>query len=256
VSSVYHISVLRSYIEERRARNGAYSLRTFAREMELSAGFLSKILSGQRKMSPKSAQVLAGNLGLGARQQTAFIQSAVLDENQTTDSFGPTAQNDSTRDVFLAHDAFRLVSEWYHGALLELFKLGDEMHNPARAAKALGLPIPLIRDAVTRLADLGLLGQPDGNAKPRFAHIEVASKRDEGIRIYHEQMLGKAIESLSKIPPSNRDITGFQMASSVEKIAEAKDRIRAFRKELQELLSTGKPDTVFACEIGLFPVVT
>ena len=50
-----------------------------------------------------------------------------------------------------------------------------------------------------------------------------------------------------------RDFSGITMAINVEKLDEAKEMIRAFRRKLCKFLETGKKTEVYTLRVQLFP---
>lgn len=55
-------------LRRRQNRNAAYSLRAFARDLEIAPAHLSQVLNGKRRLSPDLASRLASKLSLNIRQ--------------------------------------------------------------------------------------------------------------------------------------------------------------------------------------------
>ena len=74
------------------------------------------------------------------------------------------------------------------------------------------------------------------------------------LRRFHEQNLKRAISALHDDPVERRDITSITMAVDVDKLSLAKKRIKAFRREMSELLETGNRSEVYNLTLALFPM--
>jgi len=68
--------VLRRELQNRQQKNPAYSMRAFARDLDLSASGLSEVLSGKHSLSLRRAITVSKKLGLSEEHADAFIQSA------------------------------------------------------------------------------------------------------------------------------------------------------------------------------------
>ncbi len=76
--------ILIEEFERRRIRNPHYSQRAFARDLEISSGALSQILSGKRHLGTRAAATVADALSLNSEDKNRFIHLAriqnLLDE--------------------------------------------------------------------------------------------------------------------------------------------------------------------------------
>lgn len=69
-----YISILQRYFELRKKRNPRYSLRKYAKDLELTPMHLSYILRGQRGLSRKKAEVITKVLRLSYADRKKFLQ--------------------------------------------------------------------------------------------------------------------------------------------------------------------------------------
>lgn len=70
-------NLLHGKFMEAKAGNPRYSLRAFARRLEISAGSLSAILSGKRVISKKLAEKIADRLGLDDQSRSELLKTFV-----------------------------------------------------------------------------------------------------------------------------------------------------------------------------------
>ena len=128
----------RSYLREqllmRMKKNPEFSLRAFSRLLGISPSFLSRVLSGQRALTPEQAHPISKALKLSSRE-SQYLELLTLIE-RTSDQqakasllerrrIAQTQAGAATVSTDLSIDAFRVVSEWYHVALLEMTELNQ-----------------------------------------------------------------------------------------------------------------------------------
>jgi len=65
--------VIQKTFTQRRAKNASYSLRAFARDIDISSGVLCQILNGKREMKPKTARLLGLHLGYQGSSLETFV---------------------------------------------------------------------------------------------------------------------------------------------------------------------------------------
>lgn len=68
-----YLKLLLDHFENRRTRNPAYSLRAFARDLDIDNGNLKKILSGKLSVSPKVAYKIGKHIELKEKALLEFI---------------------------------------------------------------------------------------------------------------------------------------------------------------------------------------
>lgn len=77
MKTLLYQEVLRNHFESKRARNPAYSLRAFARDLDIDNGNLKKILSGKLSVSPKVAYKIGKHMELKEKALLEFIMPSL-----------------------------------------------------------------------------------------------------------------------------------------------------------------------------------
>ena len=70
-----HVRILAEELTDRKRTNERFSLRAFARALDLHPSSLSRIMSGNQELSLKAAALVLSKLELTPERQTAFITS-------------------------------------------------------------------------------------------------------------------------------------------------------------------------------------
>lgn len=232
---------------EIRSKNPAYSLRAFASKLDLNSGTLSSILNGKRKISKKTALRILDRLNLAPDERAEYL--AVFSREDVS-------QEPKVTYLQISSDQFRVISEWFHFALLSLLLTDDFKPNVAWIARRLGVSVREVRSAIQRLVRLGLLVQNKNGSfsrgSPRYETTDDLA--NISVRKSHFETLELARKALEQVPIEFRDFTTVTMAVDPSKISEAKKRIRAFQDSLSDLMESGKRTEVYRLSMELFPL--
>lgn len=249
---------LKDSLEQRSQKNPKYSLRAFARDLDLAPQILSAVFNNKKGISVEVASKIATRLGLNEQESNYFCDLVDLTHARSVGARKIAAlrlarYKQELKFQNLKMDAFRLISDWYHYAILELTFVQGFKSDTAWIAKRLKISQHEAQQAVERLLRTGLLIEEKGQyTKAETHHTTTHDVPSEAIRNFNRQILQKATDALTFQDVSERDLTTMTMAIDVKKIPEAKKRIRAFRHELTEFLETGERKEVYCLSLQLF----
>ncbi len=235
------------------AKNPQFSLRAFARKLDVDPGFLSRILNGKRRVTRALAE--------------RFCRAMMLDPTETArilSHFPQRRRQVSKMDqvdasyLQLTADQFRIVSDWYYFGILSLIRTDDFQSDPEWIAKRLGIRVDETKRALDRLSRLEMIEKDSRNQWCRTqVSLETTDEvLDLSIRKSHLQTLDLAKASIEKDSNSERDFTATTMAIDPSRIDEAKVLIRQFQDDMDSLLegqSRNKKE-VYRLMVGLFPL--
>ncbi|MDG0815894.1 TIGR02147 family protein [Bdellovibrio svalbardensis] len=255
----YRSFILREY-EKRKKKNPRYSMRAFARDIGMNSSRMSEMLSGKGGISESRAVNIAEKLNLPAGIKDYFVDLVIVEHSrseQVRENAEKRLRNRGDHYFEINHDAFKMISEWYHVALLECFHLSGFQPNPQSISDKLGITIEQSEEAFQRLTSLGLLNlTPEGVWEiSHDSHKTLQDVPNEAIREFHRQVIGKAVGSIKENNVDSRDFSAVMLATSKEGLSYAKTRIRDFRRELtQELESMADKNSVYCMSIQFFEV--
>lgn len=247
---------LQNELLRRCEKNPSYSLRAFARTLGCDVGTLSKILKGQRGIGRITIERLGMRLGLSPEEVGSFVSKSRRGKPATQAPAGASVAIDYQQ---LTLDRFKVISDWYHYAILEVMALDRFRPDPRWIARELGISVSEVNVAVERLRRIELIEvTPDG----KWVDLTDGTSTTTGspftavaFRKLQKQVLEKAIVALEEVPMDLRDQTSVTLAIDSDRIPEAKERIKAFRRELSRFLSRGKKrDAVYQLGVSLFPL--
>ncbi|MGE4132142.1 MAG: TIGR02147 family protein [Bdellovibrionales bacterium] len=219
---------------ERRGRNPHYSMRAFARDLDLSASTLCEFLKGKTSFSRERVLDIGKKVGLSENHIEHFYDLIVFRHNGSEEKRLEAKQRIERRvtqqESRLSLDQFEAISGWHHMALLELVDLGPEFHSSDRLASVLDLEVTEVDAAVERLIGLGLLAREGDLLKPSQCQTLVGDGQESSaVQTYHQQMLEQSEKALTSVPVEMRNFQSMVFSMS-------NDDVSSFKKDLEKCL--------------------
>jgi len=260
-SSHYYQTVIRDELAKRLEKNPRYSLRAFSRALAIDPGMLSRVLNGERIPSLTYSKKLLPHLDLAPAAAKKFLES-VAKANKEKSFVKNRAklkkilfQEEVLPNRSLSPDQFRIISDWYHYAILQLIATEDFRSNPSWIAKQLGIAEGEAEKAIDRLKIFGFIDEVAGNyvrLTPSLSTGDLTlTTKAQRKRI--RQVTEKSLLSLENHPIRVRNHTTLTVAIDPERINLAKEMIQDFMGELCEVMQT-KKKTVYELQINFFPL--
>lgn len=241
--------VLQRELSKRCANNPRYSLRAFAKGLGIGHSQLSLVLAGKRNLSSASITKIGERLGLEMQEVLAMKNFQHKHRGQEI----ALAHNQATMDL----EAFMIISEWYHYALLSLFEVEGQDQSAEMLAKALGIPALEVRAAIERLERAGMIEKgADERWYQKSSPVRIENTHStQATRRFQKKLMEKAMESLERDPFDQRDHSSMTMAIDPDLIPYARERIREFRRQLtEELENKGSPKKVYNLTVQICPI--
>lgn len=258
---VFHIQQLQRALAKRKQTDARYSLRGLARDLEMSAAALSRLLNGKKGISPKRAGEIAKRLHFTRDELKMFLLSVSAHHARS-----PAEREKSCRE--LESLLKRLARKnplplegpsghlcWQHMAVLELFEIGEGIASEAWLAKKLGLPAPRIQQIVRDLLDLKILSVEGEGYKATSQESETTFDiPSASLKNFHSKILERAQVSLFQDDVSKREFLSMVFTFRSEKFNEAREAIRDFQESFARRFGATeeKKDSVYSLSVQLF----
>lgn len=241
----------------RNQANPRYSLRAYARDLDLSPSRLSEIFARKNGLSVESAARVAKVIPLSESERAFFCdlvaaQHARSLAQRRNARARVLARTTAPTETVLPLDQFRYISNWHFLALVELAGTHDFRNDPAWIARRLSITELEAKDAVLVLKRLGILAETEGRLRVvgefRTTTDSVPSK---AIRKFHSQILHKAERAMHLQPIEERDLSAIILPISTADLPMARKMIQEFRRELNRKLgATEHPkDEVYSLSV-------
>ncbi len=237
---------LQNELVSRYRKNPRYSLRAFAKSLEIEPSALSKILRGKRRLTSSMQMRIGHRMGMSPVEMEKFRESESSKEEATFET--------------LSSDAFQVMADWYHYAIVELSKIERFKSDVRWISRALGISVNEANAALERLERLKIIerdesGKITSTALNRTIAEPSDSYRTSAARLFQKQILQKAVDAVEIVSLDRRENSGVTMAINLAKLPEAEAIIRKFRRSLMALLETGDTkQEVYQLAVALYPL--
>lgn len=232
----YYIDQLNEELQKRVGRNSQYSLRSFARDLDVSPSWLSEVLSQKKGMSTKKAEEIARALQLSRKDSTYFILSvqakhsrSILDREFAKKKIQGLAKNWSSQKM--TFEEFHPISDWHYNAILELIEIEGCEHTDAVIGRRLGIGTRKAALAVEKLISLNLIERREGRLFALSSEYETPNDiPHDAIKRHHHQMLQKASKALDEQSVLQREFLNMTLSFDAARLKEAQKEIRKFQR--------------------------
>ena len=249
----YYVLKIKECLSVKQKENPQYSLRAFARDIGVHHGTLGQVLRGIRHLPYKDADSVANKLRLSPKERTLFMES-LLRKKLSIDSI----KIDELDESFMLDESFyKVLAEWEHYAILELFNLDGFKGSLEEIASKLNLSKNRAEVALNNLIVCGLL-VVDGFGRLSPAHTDLRTTeniKSQALRDSHIETMKMGIEKIESVEVELRDFSSIAVSLNLDKLPEAKTIIREFRMKMAALLRDCEQKTdVYQLAIQFFPL--
>ncbi len=253
---------LKFEFEARKKRRPHYSLRAFARDLELSPSALSEYLSGKLTFSEERVMQVAKKIQIKPTQKEHWLDLIKMESSGSKADREVAAvkvrARSSQEKGNLALDLFKIVSDWYHYALLELIDVNSKYQDHKTAAKALGIDTKTVKESWERLIQVGLAEKTDGVYKAStlatFVGEDIPSA---ALRNYHAGLISKSLVAQEEQPIEKKEFISIVFSFNSADLKSIKDELYKFEVDLTNRYSQSKnKDSVYCLSTQLFNLVS
>ncbi|WP_413293124.1 DUF4423 domain-containing protein [Bdellovibrio sp. HCB185ZH] len=243
--------------KKRKTKNSSYSMRAFARDLEMNASRLSEIMNGKVGLSDLKGAEIAQRFGLNGKDREYFLD--LIRAEHARSSIAKKEARERVRmylldERTLTDSEFHAVADWRNLALLELLTVPEIETSAASFAQKLGLPVAEVEEVVAQLVACRMLD----TSGERWQALEgdfttSADVSSKAVQNFHSQMLKRAGRAIQNDPVEDREFSSVIFAMSAQQMKYAKDRLREFRRSLvRELEAIPGKEKVFSLSMQLF----
>jgi len=246
------LQILSEEFEKSKANNPRYSVRAFARRLNINPATLSLILKGKRKIPKNYVNEMCDRLKLNPSRRNRFLRSLQIQAKYEED----LTQKIESEKYYLDMDKHsELVTSWEYFAVLSLLEL-PETWTIETVAKRLNITLQRSTDVLHALEHNGFLKSEGVQfSLSKFCDIKTTDGVPNlSLRRGLSEELKLGIQKLETVPMELRDFSSSTMAIDRSKLPEARNMIRRFRQEMSDLLEDGPPNDVYLCAVQLFPL--
>lgn len=249
---------LNAFFHQKKEAKSDYSLRAFARDLQISPGQLSKIFNHKNGLSLEKAQNVADNLGLEKESKSYF-----MDLVQAAHSKDPLIRKTAMERCTIKRrvpdfkvyqtDMYNIYTHWYYFALVEMTSLNNFNSDPLWISQKLGISAEEAKEALERLLRVQMITIRNGKyVKTNLNTDSPSGKSSEALKNVCEQTLDLAKAAVRRQKVESRSCSNIVMAIDKKQIPKAKQMIIEFKRKLSEVLESGKAEDIYCFSANLF----
>lgn len=235
--------VLLLKLEESQAKNPSYSLRAFAKGLDVHASYLSEFFSGKRNLSEKVQKRIIENLNIDEQTKLKLLNS--IDRSVVPEQ------------ALLDKDLYQLVADPIYYSLLCLVETKDFILDYTEISQKLNRTLSEVQVAFELLIRVGYLKFQDKKGKFEILTPHLTTSDDitnSSLRVRHNKNLEDAKEALFNVDVMNRYFRFETLAIDSNNFKQFKEVINDFfyKLILVSNLSNKKSDVFEFC-FSYFP---
>lgn len=257
---------LQDFYLSKKKENASYSYRVFVNKGDLgSPSHLKMVIDGSRNLTLNTIPKYINALGLKKKRDIQFFELLVQynqedNADQKIKYFNDimTLKRKQGLSLLEKHQ-FDLLAHWFHVAIYVLIDLDDFKNNLEWISERLRKKVSTkqVSEALASLETLGLIekDKAKGYRQISGALSTADDLRHLSVHSYHKDMIELALGSLSNDSSEMREFNGVTLKISKDKLPLLKEKIRTFRREINELTSNMDGlDQVYQLNVQLFPL--
>lgn len=246
--------LVRNHIDQAKRKNPLFSMRAFAKKIDISVGGLSSFLSGKNNYSLEMLEKIVNAIVVSPEERKDILKEYNL---LFVDNLRRASKGSEHDFRLLKEEEIAFIQDWYHYALLFLIGTEGFRLDILWISKRLGISSTEVETALSRLVHLQLITiSDDQTVTPTNNFVRTSDDvANQSLRIMHKQMLHLASQSIDNDPVRKRDITSLTLPVSVKNLSKAKEIIRKCQDDLMNVLTEKeKNDEVYHVLFCLYPV--
>ncbi len=248
----YYIKLLKEELDKKKIKNPAYTLRTYARYLDMDSGSLSGILNERRPFPLSKVDLVSDKLQLSQEEKNKFITSIIQQKkNLTSKSSSPELK----QFVLDENESYEYIADWEFSAIPSLCKIKDQVWNPETIANRLNISLERSLYVTAKLEEAELIKNYINNEDEVLVRFTTSEDiESKALQKSHTDGLNMGKEKIKNIETQLRDFSSLTLPVNTSKLPKAKKLIRKFRKDLNLLLEDGEEDEVYYLGVQLFPL--
>lgn len=242
--------ILERKFNELKKKNPAFSLRGFAKKIDIDHTTLSRILRSERQMTALVAEKLIKQLVLNC-QEAEYVRDLVQSKSQNR-------RNKAWRKHIDIEEAkANVLREWYYGAIATLMLTEGFKLDPTWISSRLRISKETAKRALETMKLLDLYDvTPEGDVLVKQQNLkfepEMISKEIvHGVQAQHLELV---MERLKKLDTKGTFGNSSVFASTPEKMKDMQALLNEFSSDVMGMMEVGEKTEVYIAAVHVIPI--
>lgn len=257
---------LQDFYLAKKYANPNYSYRVFTAKGDLkSPSHLKMISEGSRNLTSKTLFKYIKALGLTSDRDKRYFELLVKYNQEKNidfkEEFFQKLMEEKRKKglTLLEHAQYNFLANWENVAIYVLIGVKKIEEDPELFVKLLKGKITKkqARESIETLVLLGFIERThDGILLQRNGALTTSDEiKSMAIHKYHQSMISLGLDALKNVEREKRELNGVTVPINLERLPEVKEKIRSFRKEINEMCSAfDDQECVYQLNIQFFPI--
>lgn len=252
---------LKTHLDNAKARNSSFSLRAFAKTIDVPHGSLSQFISGKRNFSSPMIRSIVEKITQNPEERKDLLEAINRKEIEALQADSLRSSTSKYESRTLTIEEFNSINEWYVYAVRTVLSLSTAKSDIHWIATELGIDEAEVQKALRTLFKLGLVElNSKGEITRTKKHIktpDTIKKKSEIVQVLrkiHDQHIQHCLHSLHKHDPALRDITWMNVPTNPAKLDQAREIIRKCQDDILALCEDDQTTVAYRLTIQMCPI--
>lgn len=256
---------LRDWYGHSKKRNRSFSYNLFSKKAGFrSINFFMLVMQGKRNLTEESLRKVIVGLGLNKQEQEFFRNLVFFNQSREHNDknfyYHKLLQSRKYQKIRpLEGSQYEFYSKWYNPVVRELVIAKDFDGTPEWIAGHISpkITVAQAKRSIELLENLGLIKKVEPNKWKQTDPLITANPNVVSLAAhnFHKELIGLSMAVMDTLTTKERDTSSLTLGVKRERLAQIREKIREFRKELLEMVSEDDvPDEVAQINIQFFPV--
>lgn len=233
-------NLLRQEFEKARSRNPRYSMRQFAKRLNLSSGTISELLSGKRNLSPNKAIEILDQLQISKRVRNRYMAMMGLPVKIDREPPDPTSLQN--------HD-------WIDQAIAGYFELNNDDIDALWISRKTGVPTAEIEMRIKKLlAARILLESPDGRLTHPIKNVDATGLDRDMRHRFYRQSLDLAAKAMEHTSEERCFFSVYTFTGNSSQIAMFRREFKSLVDRISALTEENNSSELIQISVQAFPI--
>lgn len=231
----FRVWLQNQYALKKKARP-VFSIRSFAKILDMNQSTLTQLLNGKRKATAKTVKQIENALGTALYKEATTIKGKA--------------------QFLLEQDTHFMMVDFRHLAVISLLGIRQGQLDLEWLSEQIGADIDEVEIILDRLTRLKILEKKDNRLRADYRVVELSLSKInvETRQAFFRQIYQVAADKMA-LPIETTDYSGTFIPTSSKKIAAAKAMLKKFRTDLTDLMNEEESsDQLYLLSVQLFPV--
>jgi uncharacterized protein (TIGR02147 family) len=243
-------NVLVKEFETIRKLNSSYSLRAYAKKLNLAGPELSSFINKKRNFSITKTMSILDKTKLSDRKKDK-LKKFIGDYREAYSIYSCKGMYSKIND-----HSFSDIKDWYFYVILCLLELNEGGCSLEFIESKLEIEKERVVFALETLINLELVKKECERYYFLGNHLTTTKKiKSESLRDHHKQNIFQALNAIEAYPTDLRSISGNTFNIDKNRLPEAFDMIDNFRQFFACYFSNEDSDSVYRLNLQLFPMI-